>query len=77
MARLRARKSLVILAAALVAFAAVMAAVANLPPLVLTPLWVVLTTTAAVVLVRCRAVRCVEQPVPLLSLIASRAPPLG
>ena len=74
MARLRARKSLVIFAAALVVFAALVPAIASLPALVLTPLWFVFTT-AAVTLIRRRAVGCQEQPVPLLSLVASRAPP--
>lgn len=74
MARLRARKSLVVLAAVLVVFAAVVPAVVSLPAVILTPLWFVLTA-AAVTLIRRTAVRCDEQPVPLLSLIASRAPP--
>jgi hypothetical protein len=74
MARLRARKSLVVLAAVLVVFAGVVPLIASLPALVLTPLWFVFTTAAGT-LIRRRAVRCDEQVVPLLSLVASRAPP--
>jgi hypothetical protein len=76
MSRLRAHKSLVVLAAALVVFAAVVPTVVSVPAVVLTPLWFVVTA-AAVTLIRRRAVRCDEQPVPLLSLVASRAPPLA
>jgi hypothetical protein len=74
MGRLRARPSLVIFAAALVVFAAVVPALAGLPVLVLTPLWCVVTAVV-VTLIRRRAVCCDEQPVALLSLVASRAPP--
>jgi hypothetical protein len=74
MTRLRARTSLVIFAAALVVFAAVVPALAGLPVLVLTPLWCVVTA-GAVTSIRRRAVCCDEQPVPLLSLLGSRAPP--
>jgi hypothetical protein len=74
MDRLRARKSLVIFAAALVVFGALLPAIASQPAVVVTPLWFVFTITA-VTLTRRRAVRCHEQPVSLLSLVASRAPP--
>ena len=74
MGGLRARKSLVVLAAVVVVFAAVVPAVAGLSAVILTPLWLVVPS-AAVTLIRRRAVRCDEQPIPLLSLVASRAPP--
>lgn len=43
---------------------------------VLTPLWIVATTIVAT-LIRRTAAQCDEQPIALLSLAASRAPPLA
>ena len=75
MTRLRARRSLVFLAAGLVLFAAfVPAAAANLPAVIFAPLWLILPS-AAIALIRREASRCDEQPSSLLSLVASRAPP--
>ena len=75
MSRLRKRKSLAFLCVALVAFAAFLpTVVSNFPVAILTPLWLVFPA-AAIVLVRRKASRCDEQPVSLLSLVGSRAPP--
>jgi hypothetical protein len=74
MSRLRGRKSLIVFAAAVVVFAAFIPAVAGLPIAILTPLWLVVVP-AAVTLIRSEALRCDEQPVALLSVVLSRAPP--
>jgi hypothetical protein len=56
-------------------FAAFLPAVsANLAPVILTALWLIVPA-AAVIVIRREAVRCDEQPVSLLSLVLSRAPP--
>jgi hypothetical protein len=71
----RTRKTVAVLCIAVVVFAAFLPAVAvNLPPVILTALWLVIPTVAVVV-IRRQAVRCDEQPVALLSLVLSRAPP--
>jgi hypothetical protein len=58
-----------------VVFAAFLPAVsANLAPVILTALWLIVPAVAVIV-VRREAVRCDEQPVSLLSLVLSRAPP--
>jgi hypothetical protein len=71
---LRLRKSVAVLGIAIAVFAALAPAVAALVVAILTPLWVVIPAIIAIV-VRRRASRCDEQPVPLLSLVRSRAPP--
>jgi hypothetical protein len=75
MRRLRTRKTLVLFGIGVVVFAAFLP-VGSLFEAILTPLWVVLPA-AAVVLVRRQAVRCDEQPVSLLALLSSRAPPVA
>jgi hypothetical protein len=74
MQRLRTRKSLVIFAIGVVLFASLVPVVSTLFTVVLTSLWLVIPA-AVVVTLRRRAVRCLEQPVSLLSLVLSRAPP--
>jgi len=74
MSRLRTRKSLVVLAAALLVFAAFAPGVASLPLVVFTPLGLVIPAVG-VTLMRRIALRCDEQPVAMLSILASRAPP--
>jgi hypothetical protein len=76
LARIRNRKSLICVCIVLVAFAAFVRAVPTLPPAILTPLWLV-SPAIAVTLIRSEAARCDEQPVSLLSLLPSRAPPLA
>ena len=71
----RTRKTVAVLCIAVVVFAAFSPVVsANLPPVVLTALWLVIPTVAITV-IRRHAVTCDEQPVSLLSLVLSRAPP--
>ena len=71
----RTRKTVAVLCIAVVVFAAFSPVVsANLPPVVLTALWLVIPTVAVTV-IRRQAVTCDEQPVSLLSLVLSRAPP--
>jgi hypothetical protein len=71
----RTRKTVAVLCIAVVVFAAFLPGLtANLPPVVLTALWLVIPTVAVVV-IRRQAVQCDEQPVSLLSLVLSRAPP--
>ena len=71
----RTRKTVAVLCIAVVVFAAFLPVVsANLPPVVLTALWLVIPTVAVTV-IRRDAVTCDEQPVSLLSLVLSRAPP--
>ncbi len=75
MARLRQRRSLVLLAVGLVLLAAfVPAAAASLAAVILTPLWLVLPA-AAITRIRREAASCDEQLAALLSLVPSRAPP--
>jgi hypothetical protein len=72
----RPRKTIAILCVALVVFTALVpASAATLVYAILTPLWLVVPAIV-VTLVRRRAARCDEQPVALLSLVLSRAPPL-
>lgn len=74
MRRLRTRKSLVLFAIGLVVLAGCLAALSPLYTAVLTPLWLVVPA-AIVVTLRRRVLRSDEQPVSLLSLLLSRAPP--
>ena len=74
MQRLRTRKSFVIFAIGVVLFASLVPVVSTLFTAVLIPLWIVIPAVVIVTLRR-RAVRCTEQPVSLLSLVLSRAPP--
>ena len=72
---LRTRKSVVFLCIAVLVFAAFVPTVSsNLFDAILTPLWLVFPA-AAVIVIRRKAARCDEQPVSLLSLVSSRAPP--
>ena len=73
MRRLRTCKTLVLLGIGVVVFAAFLP-VGSLYEAILTPLWLLLPA-AAVVTVRPPAARCGEQPVSLLALLSSRAPP--
>jgi hypothetical protein len=71
----RTRKMVAVLCIAVVVFAAFLPAVsATLPPVVLTALWIVMPAVLVSVL-RGESMRCDEQPVSLLSLVLSRAPP--
>jgi hypothetical protein len=74
MHHLRTRKSLVLFGIGVVVFAAFLPGVSSGFTAVLTPLWIVLP---AIVIVAARpwAAECDEQPVSLLSLLLSRAPP--
>jgi hypothetical protein len=74
MRQLRTRKSLVLLCIGLLVFAACLPGAGVLFAAILTPLWLIVPAVL-VVLIRRRAVRCDEQPVSLLSLLLSRAPP--
>jgi hypothetical protein len=74
MHRLRSRRTLVLFCIGLVVFAAVIPALAPVLIAVLTPLWLVVPAVAVVILRRAAA-RSDEQPVALLSLRSSRAPP--
>jgi len=72
---LRTRKAVAVACIALVVFAAFVPALAStLGAAVLVPLWLVLPAVVVTV-VRREAFRCDEQPVSLLTLLASRAPP--
>jgi hypothetical protein len=71
----RTRKTIAVLCIALVVFAAFVPAVAStLGSAVLVALWLVLPAVVITVLRR-EAFRCDEQPVSLLAVLASRAPP--
>jgi len=71
----RTRKTVAVLCIALVVFAAFVPAVASaLGSAVLVALWLVLPAVAITVLRR-EAFRCDEQPVSLLAVLDSRAPP--
>ena len=74
MHRLRSRRTLVLFCIGLVVFAALLPVVSPLLVAVLTPLWLVVPAVA-VVIVRRAAARSDEQPIALLSLLSSRAPP--
>ena len=72
---LRTRKAVAVVCIALVVFAAFVPALAStLGVAVLVPLWIVLPAVVVTV-VRREAFRCDEQPVSLLAVLASRAPP--
>jgi len=72
---LRTRKAVAVACIALVVFAAFVPALAStLGAAVLVPLWLVLPAVVVTV-VRREAFRCDEQPVSLLAVLASRAPP--
>lgn len=69
------RKTAAVLCIALVVFAAFVPVIASaLGTVVLVPLWIVLPAVV-VTLVRYDAFRCDEQPVSLLAVLDSRAPP--
>ena len=72
----RRLKTTAVLCIVVVVFTAFLpAASVTLAPVILTALWLVIP--AVVVTVVCRkAVRCDEQPISLLSLVSSRAPPI-
>jgi hypothetical protein len=74
MRRLRSRKSLVLFCIGVLLFASVVADPSGVYTAILTPLWIVIPAVI-VVTVRRQAARSDEQPVSLLSLLASRAPP--
>ena len=74
MRRLRSRRSLALFCLGVVVFAACVPFVSTVLTAVLTPLWVV-APAIAVVLVRRQAARSDEQPVSLLAVLLSRAPP--
>jgi hypothetical protein len=74
MRRLRTRRSLLIFCIGLVVFAACLPAASTFFAAVLTPLWMVVTAVVAIVMRRAAA-DSDEQPVSLLSLLLSRAPP--
>ena len=72
---LRTRKAVAVACIALVVFAAFVPALATtLGAALLVPLWLVLPAVVVTV-VRREAFRCDEQPVSLLAVLASRAPP--
>lgn len=72
----RTGKTVAVLCVAVVVFSAfVPALAASLPPIILTALWLVMPATAVGV-IRSQTLHCDEQPVSLLSLVLSRAPPL-
>ena len=70
----RARKSIVVLCIAVIAVAALLPAVSIDLVAILTPLWLVVPSVA-IVSIRRIALCSNEQPVSLLSLVPSRAPP--
>jgi hypothetical protein len=71
----RSRKAVAVLCIALLVFAAFVPAVAStLGSMVLVALWLVLPAVAITVLRR-EAFRCDQQPVSLLAVLDSRAPP--
>ncbi len=75
MRRLRSRRSVVFLCIAVVVLATLVPAVSSsLPSAILTPLWLLFAATSVVV-IRRMAARCDDQPVSLLALVPSRAPP--
>jgi hypothetical protein len=70
----RTRRSIVFLCIAVVAFAGLLPAGSVDLVTILTPLWLVIPAVA-IVLIRRRTLRSDEQPIALLSLVPSRAPP--
>ena len=70
----RTRRSIVFLCIAVVAFAGLLPAGSVDLVGILTPLWRVIPAVA-IVLIRRRALQSDEQPMSLLSLVRSRAPP--
>ena len=74
MRRLRSRKSLVLFCIGVVLFASLIANPSDNYTAILTPLWIVVPAVIVITLRR-RAARSDEQPVSLLSLLTSRAPP--
>jgi hypothetical protein len=73
---LRTSRTVAVLCIAAVVFAALVPALASatLGSAIFVPLWLVCPAVASVV-IRRTALRCDEQPVALLSLVLSRAPP--
>ena len=74
MRRLRTRHSFVFVCLAIVLVAALVPTLASSLSATLTPRWL-LFPAAAVMVVRRMAMRCGDQPLSLLSLVLSRAPP--
>ncbi|RPH62386.1 MAG: hypothetical protein EHM89_05655 [Acidobacteria bacterium] len=72
----RPRRSIVFLCIAVVAFAGLLPAGSVDLVAILTPLWLVIAAIA-IVLIRRRTLRSDEQPISLLSLVPSRAPPVN
>jgi hypothetical protein len=73
----RTRKTVAVVCIAFVLFAAfVPALAANVGQAILTSVWIVFPAVAITV-IRRRASRCDEQPVSLLALLLSRAPPVS
>jgi len=70
----RRRTAAVLCIAVVVCAALVPAIAATLGTAILVPLWLVLPAVAAIV-IRRKAFRCDEQPLSLLTVLASRAPP--
>jgi hypothetical protein len=71
----RTRQTVAVFCIVVVVFAAFLPAVsAHLAPVILTALWLIIPAVSVVV-IRRKALRCGEQPVSLLSLVLSRAPP--
>jgi hypothetical protein len=71
----RARKSIVVLCIAVVVVGALLPAMSIDLAAILTPLWLVVPAVAVVSI--CRLALCShEQPVSLLSIVLSRAPPI-
>ena len=72
----RTRKAVAVLCIGLVVCAAFVPVIAStLGSAILVPLWLALPAVA-VVIVRRKAFRCDDQPVSLLAILDSRAPPL-
>ena len=73
----RTRKAVAVLCIALVVCAAFVPVIAStLGSAILVPLWLVLAAVT-VVIVRRKAFRCDDQPISLLAILDSRAPPLS
>jgi hypothetical protein len=71
----RRRGAVAVLCIALIIFAAFVPAVAaTLGSFVFIPLWLV-SPAVAIIVIRREAFRCDEQPIALLAVLASRAPP--
>jgi hypothetical protein len=74
MRRLRTRRSLVLIGIGVAVFSALLPVFGSAIAAILAPVWILLPT-AAVLIVRRGVSECDEQPVSLLSVLFSRAPP--